>query len=345
MVNQGNKKQWWQFWVGMGISGLCLIILFTVVSPQEIGVTLKGARYQDVLFCVLGIIGFLMARAVRWRFMLGNAISWQEVFHIQNIGYLLTNILPFRLGEVARALLVGQRPPVTVAQGLSTVVVERLLDLLFVVTILPFSLLGVGTLPAEQMASVRLMAVLAVMGIVGVWVAANQRPFFRRIGRWLLDFVPFLETERWVAWGDELLAGLDAFTRWRDSLILFGLSIAIWGPIIFGYYAALRAVHIEPTIAMTIFVVCSAALSIAAPSSPGQVGVFHAGVTFALVRILNQPEDLAVSFAFLYHALNFLTMVGAGLIGLYVMPDTFGSVVASTQAYLRQRRAGRVAEE
>jgi uncharacterized membrane protein YbhN (UPF0104 family) len=65
------------------------------------------------------------------------------------------------------------------------------------------------------------------------------------------------------------------------------------------------------------------------------VGVFHAGVTFALVQILGQPESESASFAFLYHALNFVLMVILGAIGVYGTSATFGAVLASTRGMLR----------
>jgi glycosyltransferase 2 family protein len=101
----------------------------------------------------------------------------------------------------------------------------------------------------------------------------------------------------------------------------------------------LLAVNIQPTLAMAGFVVCVAALSITAPSSPGQVGVFHAGVTFALVQILGQPAAESASFALLYHALNFVTMVILGTIGIYGAGKTFGAVMEATQGLTRKKVA------
>ncbi|RMH01536.1 MAG: UPF0104 family protein [Chloroflexi bacterium] len=177
---------------------------------------------------------------------------------------------------------------------------------------------------------------VALVGIVVLIMAANKRPFALRLARQLLRLLPFLNPDAWLRRIDDLLLGLHSLTRFRDGAMLIFLSILTWLPIIFAYYTGLRAVNLQPTWAMAGFVVCAAALSIAAPSSPGQIGVFHAGV-FAALQLLGQPEANSLGFAFLYHALNLTTMVILGIIGLMGTGTTWQQVVASTRKY-RQKQ-------
>jgi glycosyltransferase 2 family protein len=265
--------------------------------------------------------------------MLNNAASWGQVYHIQNIGYMLTQLLPLRLGDVARAVLIGSVPPITIAQSVSTMVVERILDLLFFIVLLPFTLSEVEALPTWMQSYARGLGV-ASLGIIAVLIiAANQRPFIQRITTFIFDRLPFFNTENWVIRVDGLLAGLNSLTNPRDGLVLIFLSIIVWIPVLFAYQMALTAVYIQTTWIMTAFVVCAAAFSVAAPSSPGQVGVFHAAVTFALVQVLQQPEGASASFAFLYHAMNMVLMISLGLIGLFRTGATFSHVVASARRF------------
>ncbi len=128
---------------------------------------------------------------------------------------------------------------------------------------------------------------------------------------------------------------MDSLTRFKDGVMLILLTILTWLPIIGAYYATLLAVNIEPTWAMAAFVVCAAAFSVALPSSPGQIGVFHAGVIAAL-QILGQPEGASVSFAFLYHAMNIAVMAGFGVLGIVGTGATFRNVIETTQAFLNR---------
>jgi glycosyltransferase 2 family protein len=338
MEGHHPKKQL-QFWLGIFISVACLAAIFIFIRPADIAAALRTARYDYLALSAAGVLAFMLLRAVRWRFMLDNRVPWSRVFHIQNIGYMLTMLLPFRIGDVARAVLIGNVPPVSVAQGISTMVIERVLDLLFIVALLPLTLANVPRLPAEVQTAARLSTIAAVALIVVLIVAANQRLLANRLATAILNRIPALDTVAWTRRADDLLAGLSSLTNLRNGLILVTLSILTWLPIILAYYSGLLAVNIQPTLAMAGFVVCAAALSITVPSSPGQVGVFHAGVTFALVQILGQPAAESASFAILYHALNFVTMVILGTIGIYGAGKTFGAVLEATQSLSKRKVA------
>jgi glycosyltransferase 2 family protein len=362
-MEASNKKKQVQFWIGILISAACLAAIFLFIKPAEILEALRTARYDYLGLSALGVIAFMLLRAVRWRFMLGDRVPWSQVFHIQNIGYMLSMLLPFRIGDVARAVMIGNVPPVTMAQGISTMVVERVLDLLFILTLLPFTLAGAARLPADAQNATRFLGVMGLLAIVVLIVAANQRPLARRLIGWLatlfiritlfilqyvgtrprqwltglLERLGLLDKTIWIKRLDDFLQGLNSLTGLRDGIWLAVLSVAIWIPIIMAYYTGLMAVNLQPTLAMAGFVVCAAAISITVPSSPGQIGVFHAGVTFALVQLLGQPAAESASFAILYHGLNFVMMVILGVIGIYGTSATFGNIVATTQSLMKSK--------
>lgn len=338
-MTSNNKRQ---FWFGMVLSFICLAAIFFFIEPSEILAALQTARYGYLLLCALGIVLFLLLRAFRWRFLLSNDAPWLQIFHIQNIGYMLTSLLPLRLGDVARAVLIGNVPPITISRGISTMVVERLLDMLFIVTLLPFTLAQVPALPGWMRGAAQASGFAAIGAIIILIIAANQRPFALRISRLVLERIPFLDTNAWVDRVNNLLIGLVSLTRLRDGIVLIVSTILVWLPIIGAYYAALLAVNLEPTWAMAGFVVCAAAFSVALPSSPGQIGVFHAGV-IAAMQVLGQPEAQSASFAFLYHAINISVTVIFGVIGIAGTGATFGNVIASTQAFLSREKADKQA--
>ena len=136
---------------------------------------------------------------------------------------------------------------------------------------------------------------------------------------------------------DDLLLGLNVLTRLREAIVLLVLSVVVWLPIIAGYYWCMRAVGLTPSPVEATFVVCIAAFSVAAPSSPGQIGVFEAGVTFAMVTMLGFPEVESASFAILYHTLNYLVLGILGVWGILGSGNTFGSVIASTRMLVKSK--------
>lgn len=333
-----TKQQKIQLIIGILVSVFCLVAIFIFIPMENVLASLRMANFGYLGLTALSIIAFLILRAIRWRFMLNNAVPYSQIFHIQNIGYMLTNILPFRLGDVARGVLIGNVPPVTLAQGVSTMVMERILDLLFIVTLLPFAFASVENLPEGARGAqdaARVVGYVALLAVVVMIIAANMRPRARQIATFILNKIPFLKTETWVKILDDLLAGLSSLTRPRDGAILLILSIVTWLPIIIAYYFGMLGVGLEPSWAVAAVTVCGAALGIAAPSSPGQVGVFE-GAVIATMVLIGQPEDKATAFAFLYHAINFISMNILGVIGLRGIGSTWQNVVSMAQSFRRK---------
>jgi len=333
-MEQTSRNGRWQVWLGVVIGLACLAAVFVFYArPGEIIESLRHAHAGYFLISMLSVVAFMFIRAIRLLFMLDNAIPYSKTFHVQNIGYMLSQLLPLRLGDVARVILIGNIPPVTIAQGLSTLVIERLLDLLLIVVLLPFTVSGITDLPDWMRSFAQGSGLVAIIGIGGLILAANQRQRALRIVDGLMArLLPFLDRATWVRRFDGLLVGLKSLTSVRDGLILILLTILIWIPVIIAYYFSMLAVNLEPTWIMAVFVVCAAALSVAIPSTPGQAGPFHFAVITAL-QLYGQPAAESASFAFLYHIGSLIVMVILGIIGILGTGTTFGNVVRSAQSF------------
>lgn len=336
-VAEAAKKRK-QIGLSLLVSAVCVAAILLFIDPIEVAEAVRRTRFLYFLPAALGVLLFVLLRAARWRFMLDGKVPYLRVFHIQNIGYLLSTLLPLRIGDVARAVMIGNVPPVTVAAGMSTMIMERVLDMMFIVVLLPLTLTGVQTLPEWMRTSALATAFLSLVCMVFLVIAANHRPLVGRIATRVMDRISYLNTQSWVRRIDDLLAGLGSLTRYQDGLILAGLSVAVWLPVLGAYYLSLLAVNLQPTWATAGFVLCAAAFSVAAPSAPGQIGVFHAGVIAAL-SALGQPAVEATSFAILYHALNIVAMVLLGIIGLSKTGSTLSQVVASARQLGRANSA------
>ncbi len=333
MEVNAKKKQ---VWMGLIVSLLCLAGIFFLINPAEIVHAIKTADPRYSLLTLIGIMLFMFLRAVRWRILLNDAIPITQIFHIQSIGYMLNFVLPFRLGDVARAVLIGNVPPVTISRGLSTMIIERLLDMLFFVILLPFTLSTVEALPAWMQSFARLSGFVSLTAVILLIIAANQRAWVKKMATAVFNHLPFLNSKQWVQRVEDSLDGLRIFTNLRDGLIVGALSVLLWMPILFAYYNGLRAVGLSPSFPMAGFVVSAAAFAVAAPSSPGQVGVFHAGVIAAL-QLLGQPDLPSAAFAFGYHALYFVLMMILGAIGFAATGTAMGNVIASTRQFMNKR--------
>lgn len=308
-------KRRWQLWVGLVISLIALVLALVGIDFRRLAETMAQADYVYLIPATGGILIYLLVRGVRWRLLLDDRVSLPRTFWVTNIGYLVSNVLPFRLGDPARAVVIGRSGAVSTAAALSTVVVERVLDMLMVVLILagvaPFISGTESAVGAGIVAGGVAVAALAVLLLL-----AFRPDLGRRIVRWILVRLPRIDADRWAASLDGLFDGLAPLRSGRKAIAVLVWSVVTWMLVIGYYWMFLRAFIDRPPLLAAPFVVCVVGLGMAVPSSPSAVGVFHAVARYALTIPFDVPESQAVAVAFGAHAFQYVLMCVLGLIGL-----------------------------
>jgi uncharacterized protein (TIRG00374 family) len=292
-----------------------LVLALLGIDLRRVSETLAQADYVYLIPAAAAVLAYLAARSVRWRLLLGAEVSLSRCFWVTNIGYLVSNVLPFRLGDPARAVVIGRGGKVSTAAALSTIVVERVLDMLMVVALLalvaPF-VSGVGSA-----VNAGLVAGGAALAASAVLLFLAFRPDWgRRTVRRVLGWVNRSDSERWVHVLDGLFEGLAPLRSGRRGLALLAWSVATWACVVAYYWALMRAFLPQPPPLAAPFLVCVAGLGVAVPSSPGAVGVFHAVARYGLTIPFEVVTDQAVTIAFAIHTFQYVILCLLGLAGL-----------------------------
>ena len=177
MKRQDNKPQapaWVRMLPGFLVTAIAVIALAFFVDLEEFRANLAKLDYSVLPLTILLFVGTVSARAMAWRTSLKEKASFKDAFFVLNQGYLLNNILPFRLGEIGRAVLLAGRIGKSFWQVLSSIVVERVFDLAFAAGLL------LGTLPlvigAEWARSGGVVAGAFVLVGFGVLFLMASRP-------------------------------------------------------------------------------------------------------------------------------------------------------------------------
>ena len=302
-------------WIGIAISLVCLALALVGIEWDQVGLALRQADWGHLIVALGALLAFLITRSMRWRVLLGSEISLAEAFAVTNIGYLVSNVLPFRLGDPARAVAIGLTGKVKVSTALSTVVVERVLDMLAVVLLLAI------TTPFVRQAGWTREAGLfggaaAVLALIVLVVLAQRPDLGQRSARWILARAPRVDQERWTERVDGVLDGLAALRSARSGVGLLVWSVVTWASSVGFYFAVLQAFIEEPSLVQASFLTSAIGLSVALPSSPGAFGVFQAVARFALQLPFGIPAETAIAVAFGSHAIIYVTMCLLGLLGL-----------------------------
>lgn len=337
------KKRLPSIFLGLIISVVALAYLFRrdLSGVQD---ELTGANYWFVVPCLaLSVIG-LWLRSLRWRVLLDDRLSARHSFHILNVSYFINGVLPLRVGEVVRAVLAARvDPPVQVLTSLSTIVVERLLDMLAVFALIGLTLL-VLPVGLEIGAIGAALGVGTVIGVIVLAALAARPGWAHGLLTFAARLIPPLRGERLHTWLDHFLDGIKPLASPRKTLLAALWTALGWALSVAAGYALLFAVFDDPTWTASMAFVALASFAIAVPAVPGNLGPFEAAVVFALAStdLVAEPTDApAVAFALLLHAVNLLTYISMGLIGLWAEDVRLGEVTRAARM-LQARRAGEV---
>jgi glycosyltransferase 2 family protein len=298
---------------GLVISAISLAIVLYLADLEELVNALRLADYRLVLAGVLVSVVWLIVRGLAWRSLLFDRVPWKTVFLTLSQGYLLNNILPFRLGEIGRALLLGRKTGFGFWQILSSIVIERTLDLALAAGLLMCTIpFVVGAASAWQGAVIS--AIVVAGGMVLLYLMARNREwtearFERLAGRWGL--IKKLVGSRLPSF----LAGLSVLTESGYFSKAVALMVLDWFIAIVQYYLILLAFFPEAQFLWAAFSLGVAALGIAAPSSPGAIGVLEVALVAAL-SLFTADLSTALAFALTVHVINYLLI---GVLGAYAL--------------------------
>ena len=295
-----------QWLVGLAVSLAALLLAFRGVHAGEMLAALREANYFYVALAVVFNLLGLYARALSWRIILGHKVPYLRVFAALNEGYLLNNVLPFRLGEVGRAYLVSRGQALRTTQALSSVLVERVIDLCMIMGLLGAFLPLVAGLEWARQAAV-LWVLITALALGGLFVLARSREMLLRIFRWGAGRLPRLNLQRWEPRLGAFIDGMGALRDGRRFAAAALCSGTAWLMAGAGNSVLLLAlpIHVNvPFFVVGFFALVVCGLGASLPSAPASAGVFELSVVAAL-SVFQVNSSLALSYALAYHLVLF----------------------------------------
>lgn len=312
-----NTKTAIQTVVFLGLGGLLFYLAVGSQDLPEVWEEIKGADTQwIVLSMVCGILSHL-ARALRWNLLLepmGYKATTAGSFHAVILGYLVNMGLP-RVGEITRPAVLSKLEGIPFNKLVGTVVVERVVDLLFTLLIavaiffLQFDLISefVSSLFQDtDVGSFQLYGlIIAVVSAIGVLIYRKREWFYT---------LPIISKLKSFIEG--LLDGVKTiFHLKRKGLFIF-YSLFIWVMYFFMpffiLYAFAGTSHLGFGAGLTVLLFGTAAMIV---PIPGGVGTFEFLVPAALA-IYGIAPILGNSYALVTHAIQFIVIIGVGIVSI-----------------------------
>lgn len=325
-----SRMRWladYRVWLGIAITVGALYYAFRGVDLAALWHDISRANpWWLILIAAPAHVWSIYIRAVRWRYLTRGVTECEvgESFRATAVGYMANNIFPLRMGELIRAWYLGRDTGSSTTALLGTLIVERTIDVVFVLA-LAAVLVGsqgvraAGVDPAEVVVPLCLL----VAGMVGVIIALRFAPA-RTLGlaHRIMGFVlPHRFRERAEELLNQIAAGLSGLRSGRDlAWVCFHSAVLWWVCVVITFWAALRSVGIDLGGPVTEFMAAGrvmvwVGLAVALPSAPGFVGPFHAACRAALVP-LGVPKAQALALGTLAHLVFWVTITSLGLLVL-----------------------------
>lgn len=254
---------------------------------------------------------YFFTRAWRWWFLvraLGDA-PMQMTVEVALTGFLWIILLPWRLGELARPLLLAQKTSIPAPQILGTVAIERVVDGLtvcgvFFATLAIHHASAVGVEPAPQSAEIQAIAgsvsglflsALALLVAMALWPRAIGAAVRAALGR-----IHGSLAERLGAVADGVGAGLRAMPALGPIARFLAANALYWAINAVGMWMLARGCGLDLDLVETASVMTIINLALLVPGAPGHLGTFQLGVLGGLA-LYTPPAamgDAGLRFAF-----------------------------------------------
>jgi glycosyltransferase 2 family protein len=289
------------------------VVLFVVLTHVQLdyGQSLRAIAQTNLLIYALAFAAFyssFVVRTVRWEVLLrntGESLRFGQLFHIIILAWFANCVLPAKTGDFYRAYLLRQETDVSGSKGLGTIVSERALDFLVLMSLLVLSgLISFrATVPERFLPALIVGLVIALGLVVGLLVIRYSEA---RLSR----FLPERLRERAARFKDGLLS---AFAG-RLPLLL-GLTVVVWMAESARLFLVVQALpfHVSLSIAQIVFIALVASLLTTIPALPGGLVLVEGGIIAVLV-FFHLTTSQAFSVAILDRLISYWSLIAVGLV-------------------------------
>jgi uncharacterized protein (TIRG00374 family) len=300
--------------IGLAISIGAGWLALRHVSLHEVWRALQEAHYWYLIPAFVALSAGVLFRVARWRAMFPGPErpGFMPTFWALVLGLFANNVLPARLGEIARMAALSRETGLRRTQVITTIAVERVFDLA------ALGLIALVTLPLVPSGSLRrnlwiacAVIFVAVFGIMLGVASARARSLGERLVR-RLPVIGGARGERTVA---SLRAGLDSLHDKRVLAIVMGWSLASWTALGVSNYFVLSMFDTGAPWHAAVLALLATNLAMVVPSSAASIGVFEVAARASLTAY-GVPAALALSFGLVLHAVNIIPTLPLGAAAL-----------------------------
>lgn len=298
------------------------------IDFEEFWGYLKQANYVWAIAGIPIIILSHVIRAIRWRNFLKpftEAKSLYNLFSAVMVGYAVNMVLP-RVGEILRPLVYSRREKVSMSSVFGTILIERVIDVIFLMSLLALSFFIFRDQIADALNNLINPndVLIFVVGPVVALLLMIIIVLYTNIGENLLKITIKPISKNFYVKVEGVYSRLSkGFEFIKNPKLYFQVlleSAFMWFLYGLPVYFMLFAFDFDTRFGMglpdayLLLIIIGIAVTVA--PSPGGIGVYHFVVTEAMTLLYPIAKSEALAFATITHGVNFLTQFSVGALFL-----------------------------
>jgi glycosyltransferase 2 family protein len=301
---------------GYAVSIACLIWVYRGFNWQEELPRFRSTDWRWVSVAIVGDILVYFCQGWRWAVLLGpvqRTPVWRAIQAIY-IGLFANEVLPLRTGEVIRSYLVSRWGPIPFSVTISSAVIERLFDGVWL--ILSFYVAAQFVeLPGWVVFGSQILAVLLLLlTLLLAWAVLRRE-----------DAEGMVLRSRWSDGLRHLVHGLHLMGRSRSFYVAFLISFLYLALQVLPIWALMIGYDLDLTMADAALVLVILRLGSVPPQAPGNVGSFQA-LTIAGLHLCGIDRASSTGFATLLFFVVTVPLWLAGFIALIATGMKLGDI-------------------
>lgn len=344
------KGRWVKFVGSLAVTGACLWWTFKDTNWPQMWAALASANYWMTLPYLVVLLLIHVMRTLRWGNLLSGLerVPFARLNEAAAVGFMMLIILPFRLGEFARPLLVAQRSGIRRSAAMTSVVLERIIDGIVVALLLRGLLFF---LPGDtgELSKIRIGANLMFSvffgGFVFLVLARWQQARVNWLLRGTIGRVAPRAADRLIHIVEGFVGALRQLPDARNLTLFVIFTIAYWtlngvgiAVLASAFDCASASGRVCLPLQLDLFqsfvVLCVLVVGVMIPAAPGSAGTFQAFVLLALAVFL--PRDVVngsgVAFANTLWVMQMGQQVLTGMVFMLLSRNSFADITGKLSA-------------
>ncbi|MCP4678115.1 MAG: flippase-like domain-containing protein [Deltaproteobacteria bacterium] len=308
-------------------------IIRGIDDPRQVWQSMWEAAMLPLLLVIPLVVASYFLRAVRWCRFIGEPVSRFYAFSSVLIGYAVNGVIP-RGGEVVRIVNMNRTTGISIARLLTTLVAERMFDLLALLGLIGLSVMTAGDRVAAEFQALEKIALVGLasvaVGCIALVLLARYPTLLSRIsGRVAQKIHPKLGA-RVEEFTEQGIRGLAFLRSWKQVAAVFVETLGIWFLLWSAFAAALFAYglfqQVELQGSVVTFSITNAGFLV---PSAGAIGAFHKLGLDSLVLLYQTDPAGSLAFVTVLH-----------LLAIYLVPVGGGVLTWIVQSMLRRKEVG-----